>query len=212
MKNYYTKLILKSILAGLLIAMAGWIYLICQNLGLDGWNKVIGSFMFSIGLIAVVLLEANLYTGKVGYINNKQKLIDGIIIVVVNLLTAFLIGLAFRGSIGTSLAMESRLAKSWYRVLADGIGCGICIYVAVEGFKKTKSLIPVILGVMAFILGGFEHCIADAFYYGASELTWLGLGYVGIAVIGNSIGSLITRWLQTMIIIEKKEENSNEGK
>lgn len=200
-----TKLISKAALAGLLIAMAGWIYLSCQSLNLDGWNKVIGSAMFSIGLVAVVILEANLFTGKVGYIDNRTKIIEGLIILVVNLCISFLVGLTFKGFVGVSNAMDSRLAKSWYRILVDGIGCGICIYIAVEGYRKTKSLIPVILGVMAFILGGFEHCIADAFYFGASELSWIGLGYVGISIVGNSIGSLLTRWLQTLIIKEKKE-------
>lgn len=208
LKNYYIKLISKAILAGLLIAMAGWIYLVVQGLDLGGWNKVIGSFMFSIGLVAVVILEANLFTGKVGYINTKQKLIDGIIIVIVNLLIAYLIGLLYQGCIEVSNAMVSRIEKSWYRIFVDGLGCGVCIYIAVEGYKKTKSLIPVILGVMAFILGGFEHCVADAFYLGASEFSLIGLAYIGLAVLGNSLGSLLTRWLQTLIFVEKNESEA----
>lgn len=190
------KLIFKSILAGALIAMAGWIFLICQSLDIGAWSKVVGASMFSIGLIAVILLEANLFTGKVGYINSKQTMINGLIILGMNLVTAFVIGLIYRGTVGISTAMDSRLAKDWYRILVDGIGCGACIYIAVEGYKKSKSLIPVIIGIMAFILGGFEHCIADMFYYGASELTWQGLGYIGLAIVGNSLGSLGARLLQ----------------
>ena len=65
MKN----LILKSILAGVLISLASIIYLNCSD-------KIIGSILFSIGLIAVIFLEANLFTGKVGYINSKKSFIS----------------------------------------------------------------------------------------------------------------------------------------
>ncbi len=194
------KSLLKACLAGLLIAMAGWIYLICQSMGLGDLNKVIGAVMFSIGLVAVIALEANLYTGKVAYIDDKQKLVNGIFILSVNLSVAFLIGLCYKGCVGLNGVFDAKIAKTWYRFFADSIGCGICIYIAVEGYNKTKSFVPVILGVMAFILGGFEHCIADAFYYGAGKLTLRGLGYIGIAVVGNSLGALVARWLQTKVI------------
>jgi formate/nitrite transporter FocA (FNT family) len=60
---------------------------------------------------------------------------------------------------------------------------------------------------MAFILAGFEHCVADAFYLGASGVSWLGIGFVLLVVLGNSIGSLAIRWLQVGILeIFKKKE------
>lgn len=183
------KLITKSILAGLLIGIAACIYMSCEN-------KVVGSLLFSIGLIAVIFLEANLYTGKIGYVDSFNKLGEAGVILAMNLLVAFMVGITYRLTVGTSTIMTAKLDKDWTRIIFDSIGCGACIYVAVEGYKKTKSFIPVILGVMAFILGGFEHCIAGAFYFGASELTWKGLLYIFLMIIGNSIGSLIIRWLQ----------------
>ena len=74
--------------------------------------------------------------------------------------------------------------------------CGILIYLAVELYKKTKSFIPVIMCVMAFILSGAEHSIADAFYLGASQLSLVAFGKLGLIILGNAAGSLITRWLQ----------------
>ena len=199
---------LKSILAGLLIAMAGWIFLVCQSLDLGAWSKVIGAASFSIGLVAVIGLQANLYTGKIGYVSSKQLAIEAFIILIVNLISAFLIGLLYRACIGTSLAMDSRLIKEWYRILIDGFFCGVLIYIAVEMYKKTKSFLPVVLCVITFILGGFEHSIADIFYYGASELTWKGLGYVGLVILGNSLGSLTIRYLQLGLFKEKNNENN----
>ena len=60
---------------------------------------------------------------------------------------------------------------------------------------------------MAFILAGFEHCVADAFYLSASGVSWLGIGFVLLVALGNSIGSLAIRWLQVGILeIFKKKE------
>ena len=80
------KTILKSILAGVLIALAGIVYLNCAD-------KVVGSFLFSFGLCLVIILEANLYTGKVGYVNSKKDILDLAIMLILNLVSAFLVGL-----------------------------------------------------------------------------------------------------------------------
>jgi len=189
----------RSALAGFLIALAGAIFLLTGN-------KWVGSAMFSCGLIGVILFGAHLYTGKIGYTDSWNSFLRNLIILVINLVVAFLVGLIFRYVVGTSVAMDTRLAKTWYRILLDGVGCGALIYFAVEAYKQTKSLIPVILGVMAFILAGFEHCIADAFYFGACELTWKGFGYLLLVVLGNSIGSLLVRFLQ--IGFKKKDEKN----
>jgi formate transporter len=189
---------LKSVSAGLLIAIAGWAFLQIDS-------KTIGSLVFGVGLVAVIILQANLYTGKIGYLDNKNKILGLLVMLITNIVVAFLIGLLYRAMVGYSIVMSTKLDKTWYRVLVDGIGCGACIYIAVEGYKQTKSFVPVILGVMAFILAGFEHCVADAFYYGASELTWKGLGYIGLISLGNTIGSLLIRFLQRGII--KHEEH-----
>ena len=189
------KTILKSILAGVLIALAGVVYLSCTD-------KVVGSFLFSFGLCLVILLEANLYTGKVGYVNSKKDIFDLAIMLGFNLLSAFLVGLiAKTGSLHDSAdaVVSAKLDvfyDTWWITLLKSIGCGICIYGSVEGYKKTKSFIPVILGVMCFILAGFNHVVADAFYIGAARFYWINLVYLLLVAVGNAIGSILIRLLQ----------------
>ena len=189
------KTILKSILAGVLIALAGIVYLSCTD-------KVVGSFLFSFGLCLVIILEANLYTGKVGYVNSKRDVFDLAIMLGVNLLSAFLVGLiAKTGSLHDSAdaVVSAKLDvfyDTWWITLLKSIGCGICIYGSVEGYKKTKSFIPVILGVMCFILAGFNHVVADAFYIGAARFYWINLVYLLLVAVGNAIGSILIRLLQ----------------
>lgn len=188
----WKQLISKSILAGLLISLGATAFLTANN-------KIVGALLFSIGLTAVILLEANLYTGKIGYVNNKVKLFDAVIILFINLLVASICGLIFYGAknnICENLWLN-KLTKSWYEFLFDSIGCGICIYLSVELYKKTSSIFVIVLGVLVFILSGFEHCIADIFYLNAAmSFDLKSVLYILIAIVGNSIGSLLVRFLQ----------------
>ena len=184
------KTILKSILAGVLIALAGVVYLSCTD-------KVVGSFLFSFGLCLVIILEANLYTGKVGYIKSVDDLSEVLFMLILNLVSAYLVGLiSGMGPMHDSAIaiVTTKLETEWWITLLKSIGCGICIYGAVEGYKKTKSFIPVILGVMCFILAGFNHVVADAFYIGAARFG--SLQYLLLVAIGNAIGSILIRLLQ----------------
>jgi len=209
----YTKqarFIFQSITAGILIAMAGGIYLNCEN-------KYVGAFLFSIGLIAVILLDANLFTGKVGYIKTWRDTWKAGVMLLFNFTAAIFMGMLYKGlkSVdGLYPAMQflhgpfgegsARMAKTWYQMFFDGFSCGVFIYLAVELYKKTHNIIPVILCVMGFILSGTEHCIANSFYLGASSFestaeAWKAFGYLEINIIGNALGSLAIRWLQVSI-------------
>lgn len=191
-KNIFN-LITKSILAGLLISLAGIVYLNCPD-------KIVGSLLFSLGLISVILLEANLFTGKIGYVNSKRSILDSLLILVFNLVAATIVGLIYRCSSDAAASIaESKLSifsESWWLTGLKSIGCGATIYLAVEGYKKSKSLIPVILGVMVFILAGWNHCIADCFYMAAGSSSALTISYLLVVIFGNSIGSLLIRFLQ----------------
>ena len=191
-KNIFN-LITKSILAGLLISLAGVVYLNCPD-------KIVGSLLFSLGLISVILLEANLFTGKIGYVNSKRSILDSLLILVFNLVAATIVGLIYRcGSDAAASIAESKLlvfSEAWWLTGLKSIGCGTAIYLAVEGYKKSKSLIPVILGVMVFILAGWNHCVADCFYMAAGSSSTLAIPYLSVVIVGNSIGSLLIRFLQ----------------
>lgn len=197
----------KSTLAGLLISLGATAFLTTDN-------KTVGALLFSIGLTAVILLEANLYTGKIGYVNSKAKLISAALILIQNLLVALVCGLIFystKNNICENLWLN-KLTKSWHEFLFDSIGCGICIYLSVELYKKTSSIFVIVLGVLVFILSGFEHCIADIFYLSASmSFDLKSILYILIAIIGNSIGSLLIRFLQLNFrFCEVKHENETE--
>ena len=70
------------------------------------------------------------------------------------------------------------------------------MYIAVNNFKKGEDSIikyySIFIFVVVFILRGFEHCIANMYYFSVADIWSLKtLGYTGIMVLGNSIGSFI---------------------
>ena len=56
---------IRSIIAGVLIGIGAYAYASIAN-------KVLGAFIFSIGLISVFALQALLFTGKIGGLNKKN--------------------------------------------------------------------------------------------------------------------------------------------
>jgi len=185
------KLLYKSALAGGLIGLAACVYMSCEN-------KYVGAFLFSLGLIAVILLQANLFTGKIGYVDSVPAAKEAVLILAVNTLTAYIVGIMYSLSGLTAVQTVATRFENFDagQVLFKAFGTGVCIYLGVELYKKKDSLIPVILSVMCFILGGMYHCVADACYLGTIQLTDQSIIYLVLVIIGNSLGSLTIRQLQ----------------
>ena len=192
------KCFLKSILAGIMIAVGGTVYL-----SLD--NKVVGASLFTIGLVSVLLCNFNLYTGKIGYLVNNfnLKYIKEMFITLVgNFIGASFIGFILRYTriysnvkSKADILAVAKLNDSLLSIFILSIFCGLLMYFAVNGFKKVNDFgkyLVVYLGVVVFILCGFEHCIANIYYFSVADVWSLKtLGYVGVMILGNSIGAFI---------------------
>lgn len=77
------------------------------------------------------------------------------------------------------------------------------VYLAVIIFREKKTPIGIIFCIPVFILSGFEHSIADIFYFAASGIVSLkAFGFLWLVILGNSIGGLA---LPVLNKIGKKE-------
>ncbi len=181
-----------------MIAIGGTVFLSIEN-------KVIGASLFSIGLFGVLIYNLNLYTGKIGYLitNFNLKYIKELIITLIgNFIGACSVGFILRYTriydkiYEKSLILaNTKLNDNILSIFILSIFCGLLMYYAVNGFKKQTDFgkyLVVYLGVAVFILCGFEHCIANIYYFSVADIWSLKtLGYTGIMVLGNSIGSFI---------------------
>ena len=186
-----------AVLAGLSIGLGGLAFL-----SLD--NKVIGAFVFTVGLFTVCTFGLNLFTGKVCYVfdNDRNYLISLPVIWLGNLagtgLTALLASLGRSAPALQEKAAQMCAVKTGDNLLSLfvlGILCNIFIYIAVEGFKNNPhelgKYLSLVFGVMAFILCGTEHCVADMFYFWMGGWSLRGIAAVLIITFGNIIGGVL---------------------
>ncbi len=185
--NKKLELINKSIGAALLISLGNYALLKLGN--------PIGPVIFALGLLGVCYMGLNLFTGKCGFLfQDKIKVKDLIIILLVNLLAGYLIGLLF--SITDTDVFNNAVAKvkTWEVSLPffiKSVLCGIIMYIAVYMYKKGTPL-GIIFGIPLFIFCGFQHCIANIITLGVARTIHLS---ILICIIGNFIGSLIMWYL-----------------
>ena len=191
------KVLVRAILAGVMISIGGTIYL-----ALD--NKMLGAFLFSIGLFAICANGFNLYTGKIGYvIDNKPKyLIELLFTLIGNLIgtvgCGYLLFLSRQGDKlrSTAQAISTiKLNDNLLSIFILSIFCGIIMYLAVDLYKKLTDFgkyMGIFMGITVFILAGFEHCVANMYYFSAANMwTWKTVLYVLVMVAGNSVGSIL---------------------
>ena len=188
---------MSAVLAGLLIGVGGTVYLSVEN-------KIAGSFLFGIGLFAIVTYSFHLYTGKVGYtLQNKPAYLGYLgLILTGNFVGASLAGILVRQTRLSDLALRAaelcqvKLADSGWSILILAIFCGLLMYLAVDGYRSIENAfgrcLIVFLGVMVFILCGFEHCVANMFYFSlAAAWTPKAFAYLLLMIVGNGLGALL---------------------
>ena len=141
-----------------------------------------------------------LFTGKVGYIpeaHGKAEWQLLLLCLLGNLIGTFICGAAVRyaiPSIGeTALAIcTAKLEQAALSTLIRGVFCGLLMYLAVSIFRDSKTPMGILFCIPVFILSGFEHSIADMFYFAASGIVSAkACGFLWIVIIGNAIGGML---------------------
>lgn len=189
--------LLRSILAGFSIGIAGTVYLLTEN-------KYIAAIMFGIGLFVIIEFKFDLYTGKTGYIpdRNIKYLPELLVILFGNFIGTFIVSLLIQLTKLRSVLTETAVALMTKKADDSAAGifilaafCGLLVYIAVECSKKSDSdfgkIFGIIFPVTAFVLCGFHHSIADSFYIFLSGISVEKIKYLMIVVLGNTAGSLL---------------------
>ena len=180
----------KSILAGAAIALGCSAFCACDN-------KYIGAFLFSIGLCTICGKKWLLFTGALCRCEKTIK--ELALIFIGNLLGSALVFflclplplMQTAANIGSA-----KTAKGLSEIFVSAVLCETCIYIAVTAYKERMTAlgkyIGIVLGVMVFILCGYEHCVADMFYFWIAG-AWSARAVVCILIItlGNAVGGVI---------------------
>ena len=199
-----------SIFAGMYIGTAGFGFLTAGVQ--DQYGSLFGSILFALGLLAIVGYKLKLFTGTAGFIK-KNEIGDLLIILLGNIFGCFMMGMLTRVSpVGDGIQvaamniMNTRMESGAIGCGLLAIGCGLLMTTAVT-FARQKNFTPLLLAVPLFIVCGFPHCVADAFYYMSIPFNTWTVDLLGIylaTVLGNAIGCNLYR-----IILPKEQYEIN---
>lgn len=193
-----TRQLVSAVIAGMLIGIGGTVFL-------SQVNPVVGSFLFAIGLFTIVAFQLQLFTGKIGYLPFQKPVyfIELIITWVGNLIGTGLTAYMIRSSrVYPSLAekvagiVDVKLSDNFVSIFMLAIFCGMLMFIAVDVYRNvqgsTLRFIAVFVPVMVFILSGFEHVIANMFYFSLAG-AWNGRCALMMVVmtLGNSVGGML---------------------
>ena len=189
------RIFLKAAAAGIMIGIGGAVYLTLEN-------RVIGAVLFGVGLYTIVLNGLFLYTGKVGYLisakDKKAYILQLIFTWIGNLAGTALAAAAISATRIRNLRRtaevicKTKLADTPHSILILAVFCGILMYVAVDGFREKGNPLILFFCVTVFILCGFEHCIANMFYFSlAGAWSLRAVIYLLLMTLGNSVGGIL---------------------
>ena len=216
---------LKGILAGLAIGIGGFLYILLSHFVEGELGKALGSLLFSVGLFTVCTFGLSLYTGKIGLVfEKKQETVFYAslpIILIGNAIGA--IGLGYicyfifkdteiMNTVNSTVAVRLTLNNfnDYLSLIIKSFLCGTCVYFAVKlfGLNRLKPLgiISLISFVFIFVYCGFQHCIANMFYFGFAN-AFNGYTFINLAlcILFNSFGPIIGV-IAFKLIENKKEE------
>ena len=179
--------LLLGILAGMFIALGAYASTVASHGITDpGIQKFVAGIVFPVGLIMVLICGSELFTGNsllsIAWAQKKistgQMLRNWFIVWIGNFIGAFLIaalifasGLLSTGTVG-GYAVKVAATKAsigFGPAIASGILCNIIVCLSVWGTYAAKDITgKVLMGffpIFAFIIAGFEHCVANMYYF-----------------------------------------------
>ncbi len=180
------EMFIKSVYAGIMIGIGGIVYLSAEN-------RVIGSLLFSFGLLTIVTQGFCLYTGKIGFVKDLKELLHMPVIIIGNFIGTYLAAFLIKAAhlnIDSSELVNRKLNNDVLPVFILSVFCGVMMYLAIDNYNKSKNILFIIAPVMIFILSGFEHSIANMFYFNlAGTYSLKSFCYLIVMLTGNGIGA-----------------------
>lgn len=193
------KSLVYGIMAGFIVGFGG-IVLISAS------SPALGAFLFAGALFIILSLEYSLFTGMVGYFFYKEKRVftkELLLVLAGNLIGTFLMANLIKLTRFGPALMEAaqlrtavKLDDSWLSMFILAIFCNMFVTNATHQFKynpfQVGKYLAIFISIMTFALSGYEHSIADSFFFFlAGDYSLSALLVFFIVLVGNIIGGLI---------------------
>lgn len=200
------KLLIKAMIAGMMIAMGAAGSSVAAH-GVDnvGLARLTAGVVFPVGLMMVILMGAELFTGDclmiMGTLSGKHNVLQLVKVLVIvyagNFIGAGLLAwaisgcgqLGYSGGLLGAYTIKVALGKATINfgtAVVSGILCNILVCAAVIMALCAKDISGKLLAsffvIMLFVTGGYEHCVVNMYYITAGLLAKLNPSYVQVAM------------------------------
>ena len=159
-----------------------------------------GACLFAVALLGICSKGYALFTGKVGYLveDHSPRAISSLGYALLgNAISTVSLGLLIRAAmphLGTAAyeICSRKLEQLPLGTLVRAIFCGVLMYLAVSIYREKNTIAGIVYCVPVFILAGFEHSIANMFYFGtAGLLNGQVFVYLLVVIFGNAVGGML---------------------
>lgn len=229
-------LLVQGILAGIYISIGAIAYFKIAATTVDpGLGTFLGAFVFPIGIIAVLIMQAELFTSDCMVVTavyaGKTKIykifkILGLILIgniIGNIFIACLTNASgiFNEDV-MNYVIDVAMAKAYMpfrRLLISAILCNIIVCTAVclaySSQNEMAKIAVLWLAVIMFVLSGTEHVVANGFYlftayFGGAQFALTDIIYnLSVSALGNFIGGGIIVSGANYILAYKGSKRNN---
>jgi formate transporter len=213
---------LLGLLAGAFIGLGALMFTLVASDATLGFaaSRLLGGLVFSLGLILVVVAGAELFTGNnliamawaSGQVSTAELLRHWAIVCAANLVgAAGLAGLVWlsghasmnEGAVGRA-AVRIALDKAelpWAEAFFRGVLCNVlvcmAVWMAMAGRSVTDKAVAIVFPITAFVAAGFEHSIANMYFFPLAMLLGAPLDAADMArsllpvIAGNIVGGSV---------------------
>lgn len=168
-----------------------------------GLVRLITGLVFPVGLVMVVILGTELFTGNALMVNAalEKKISWGgllrnwLFVYIGNFAGAIVVAalFAFFGQLDigagavavyTAKVAAAKSSLPWMNAFVLGIFCNILVCIAVYVGSSAKDTAGKIMGlflpIFVFVIAGFEHCVANMYYIPAGIFANMNPDYIGL--------------------------------
>lgn len=255
----FFKLLVLAMMSGAFIAFGAVASsFAAHNIKNVGVAKLVAGCIFPVGLMLVIIVGAELFTGNclisMAVFDKRVsvgKMIYNLVVVyfgnmIGGVLVAALTSAAGQWNQGSNLVgaytikvAVGKTGLSFTQCVASGILCNVLVCLAVLAAAASKDVTGKTLMsffiILAFVISGFEHCVANMYYLFAGKIAASNTAYVNAAIdaygltadgisnalslgkifinnllpvtIGNILGGMVFTGLPFWFVNKKKKEN-----
>lgn len=226
-KAQFISFCLMSLCSGIMIGVGGSAFLLSLNL-FGAWGKLIGSVLFSLGILCIVMFEMKLFTGLISdmpemgaknwwklpvcFMGNMLGVLFASILVYYSPLSEVVVPQA-------QTMMSAKLNASYWgiKALCSSILCGFLITLSIGAVnyaprKGLSTTVGVMFPIIVFAFCGFDHSVANTLYFFFLGFSGKAVVYLLICVLGNILGGVILPILSLFRAWSNEDAKAHESK